>query len=261
MLVTWSPTKNDQVRLRVEHEVSQLDFDDFAAAAELADERVTAGAIDLRPDQTTTIEAAYEHRFWGDGVVTVTGSYGWITDAIDIVPVFLDDGTILPAVGNVGDGTVAAFVVDTTIPTERFNVPGGRLRLRGSWVEVDITDPLTGDVRRPSGNSPFIPLIGFTQDLQRYRTNWGFDYRWGYFYENFRITETAYSENTNVLSAFAEYKPQPSLSFRVQLNAIGAIESERVVFTGARDRSGVSFIERRSLEPETRVNFRVRKTF
>ena len=261
LLVTWSVTPTDQIRLRLEHEVSQLDFLDFAAAAELAEDRVRAGAIDLRPDQTTVVEAAYERRFWGDGVFTVTGAYGWITDAIDIVPVFLEDGTILPAVGNVGDGRFWSFVIDTTIPTDRAGAPGGRLRLRGSWVEIELTDPLTGDLRRPSGNSPFVPLIGFTQDLQKYRTNWGVDYRWGYFYENFRITETTLSEQTNLVTAFAEYKPTPSLSLRVQLNAIGAIESERVVFAGARDRSPVTFIERRRLDPETRVNFRVRKSF
>jgi hypothetical protein len=261
LLVTWSATPSDQVRVRLEHDVGQLDFGDFAAAAELADERVLAGAVDLRPDQTTTLEAAYEKRFWGDGVVTVTASVSRIIDAIDFVPVFLEDGDILTAVGNVGDGRSAAFVVDTTIPTDRFRVPGGRLRLRGSWVEIDITDPLTGETRRPSGNSPFIPLIGFTQDLQRLRTNWGFDYRWGNFSENFRITEISRSETTNGFSAFAEYKPRPSLSLRVQLNGIGLIESERRVFEGARDRSALQFVELRRLEPETRVFFRVRQTF
>jgi hypothetical protein len=163
VLLTWSITPNDQIRLRAEHEVSQLDFQDFAAAAELADDRLRAGATDLRPDQTTTVEAAYERRFWGDGVLTVSTSAGWITDAIDIVPVFLDDGTVLTALGNVGDANYVAFLTDTTIPTDRLGVKGGRLRLRGSWVEVKLTDPLTGEERRPSGNSPFVPLIGYTR--------------------------------------------------------------------------------------------------
>jgi outer membrane receptor protein involved in Fe transport len=261
MLVTWSITPADQIRLRLEHEVSQLNFLDFAASAELTEGRVVAGAVDLRPDQTTTAEAAYERRFWDDGVLTLTASYGWITDAIDLVPVLLDDGTILPAVGNVGDGASAAFVVDTTIPTDRFRIPGGKLRLRGSWVEIDIEDPLTGETRRPSGNSPFIPLIGWTQDLQRWRTNWGFEWRWAYFYDNFRISETTRTELTDVISAFAEYKPKPSLSLRVQLNAIGTQDTERVVFDGPRDREPLLFVERRRLEPETRINFRIRQTF
>jgi hypothetical protein len=261
VLVTWSMTPTDQLRVLLEHNVSQLDFGDFAAAAELQDERVRAGATDLRPDQTTVLEAAYERRFWGDGVLTVTGTGGLITDAIDIVPVFLDDGTILPAIGNVGDGQYVAFVIDTTIPTDRLGVKGGRLRLRGSWVEIEITDPLTGEERRPSGNSPFVPLIGFTQDLQRLRTNWGIDYRWGNFSENFRITETSRTEVTDVINAFVDYKPQPSLSLRAQVNYIGAIDSERRFYAGARDRTPVIFIEQRHLEPEVRFNFRVRKTF
>ena len=261
VLLTWSITPVDQLRLRAEHEVSQLNFGDFAASAELAEERVLAGAVDLRPDQTTTLEAAYERRFWEDGVITFTGSYGWITDAIDIIPVTLEDGTVLPAVGNVGDGTAAAFVVDTTIPTEKLGIAGGRLRLRGSWVEIAIDDPLTGETRRPSGNSPFIPLIGWTHDIQSWRTNWGVEYRWAYYYENFRITETSRTDVTDVVTAFVEYKPQPDLSLRVSLNAWGPQDSERVVFTGPRNVQPVNYVERRRLDPEKRVSFRVRKTF
>ncbi|HEX8570850.1 MAG TPA: TonB-dependent receptor [Caulobacteraceae bacterium] len=261
VLVTWSITPSDQIRVRLEHQVSQLNFGDFAASAQLQDEQVSAGATDLRPDQTTTIEAAYERRFWGDGVLTMTGSYGLITDAIDIVPVFLDDGGILPAVGNVGDGHYQAFVIDTTIPTDRLGVGGGRLRLRGSWVETTITDPLTGEERRPSGQSPFIPLIGFTQDLQKLRTNWGVDYRWANYSENFRITDTSRTDVTNVITAFADYKPQPSLSLRGQVNYIGAIDNDRIFYTGARHQNPVAYIEQRRLDPEIRYSFRVRKTF
>ena len=47
----------------------------------------------------------------------------------------------------------------------------------------------------------------------------------------------------------------------MQANAIGEQESERIVFTGARDRAPLQYTERRRLDPETRVNFRVRKTF
>jgi hypothetical protein len=259
VLVTWSPWPSHQFRFRAEQEVSQLDFGDFAAAAELQEERVRAGASDLRPDQNTVVEVVYERRFWGDGVLTITATAAKITDAIDIVPVFQDDGTVLQAIGNVGDGAFTAFVFDTTIPTDKLGITGGRLRLRGSWVDVNLTDPLTGEERRSSGNSPFIPLISYAQDLQRFRTNFGVDYRWGNFSENFRITEFSRTDVFDVLSAFAEYKPKPSL--RVSISAIGAIESERFFFNGPRDRSALQFIEQRRLEPESRINFRIRQTF
>lgn len=261
LLVTWSPTPRDQIRVRLEQEVSQLDFGDFASSAELQNEQVRAGATDLRPDQNTLVEAVYERRFWGDGVLTISGAAARITDAADIVPVFLDDGTVLFAVGNIGDGDFTSFVVDTTIPTERLGIAGGRLRLRGSWVDVNITDPLTGEERRPSGNSPFIPLIAYTQDLPRYRTNLSVDYRWGNFSDSIRIAETTRQEVFDVLNATAEYKPRPSLAFRVQVSAIGAIQSERLFFAGPRDRTPLLFVEQRRLEPETRINFRVRQTF
>ena len=46
-VVTWSPDPADQVRVRVEREVGQLDFDDFVAATEAG--VVTSGNPDLNP--------------------------------------------------------------------------------------------------------------------------------------------------------------------------------------------------------------------
>jgi hypothetical protein len=66
---------------------------------------------------------------------------------------------------------------------------------------------------------------------------------------------------TNVLSAFAEYKPRPSTSLRAQLNYIGSIDTERLVYAGARDRTALVYTERRELEPEARINVRLRQTF
>jgi len=261
VLVSWTPIPNNQFRLRLERQVSQLDFTQFAASAQLSEGRLGAGNAELEPQKTSILEVVYERRFWGDGVFTATVNAGRITDFIDILPIFDEDGSVFPAPGNIGNAEFSALVLETTVPTDRLRVPGGRLRLRGSWVKSEVTDPLTGERRRPSFQSPFVGTIGFTQDLPRRRINWGADYNLPIESRTFRIEEVSYDRLEDLASAFVEYKPQPQLSLRLQFNDIGFQSRTRRVFAGPRDRAGLRFVEVREVSPESRIQFRVRRTF
>ena len=65
VLATWSMSADDRLRLLLEREVGQLDFEDFVGSASLSSSTVTAGNPDLEPDRTWRVEAAWERRFWG----------------------------------------------------------------------------------------------------------------------------------------------------------------------------------------------------
>lgn len=261
LLVTWTPTPSDQVRIRLEREVSQLDFGDFAASASLAEGRVGAGNQNLEPQITNVAEATYEHRFWGDGVISVTGSVARFTNAIDVIPVIDANGDVFSAPGNIGDGSSAALVIDTVIPTDRLGVAGGRLHLRGSWVNTEVTDPTTGVLRRTSGNAGFIPTVGWTHDIQSWRINYSIE--WQAYFEDttFRIDELAYEHFRDVVTAFVEYKPDPNWTLRLQFNQIGSIETLRTAYFGPRNAFGVAFTDARRIDPDWRIQFRVRRTF
>ncbi|MBD3753990.1 MAG: TonB-dependent receptor, partial [Micrococcales bacterium] len=97
---TWTPRPNNQFRFRFERELGQLDFGDFAASADLSDENVLGGNVDLEPEQRWITELTYERRFWEDGIISIGLRHDEIVDAIDVIP--LDMG--LSAVGNIGDG-------------------------------------------------------------------------------------------------------------------------------------------------------------
>ncbi len=261
LLLTWTPNPTNQVRLRLERQVSQLNFGDFAASASLGDGRTVAGNTDLRPQQTTTLEAVYERRFWGDGVLSVTGSVSRFTDAIDVVPVIGADGSIFGSPGNIGDGEGSFLAIEATIPTARLGVSGGRLRVRGSWAQSEVTDPTTGEQRRSSFQTPFVPTIAFTQDIQSWRINWGFDYRGVVGDTAFRIDEISRVRVEDFFTIFAEYKPRPSLSLRAQAYFLERFDRRRTVFDGPRDDGDIRFVEDRNLQPESRIQFRVRQTF
>jgi hypothetical protein len=85
-MATWTPMPNNQLRLRFERELGQLDFSDFAASADLEEENVYGGNVDLEPEQRWISELTYERRFWGEGVVSIGYRHDEIIDAIDRIP-------------------------------------------------------------------------------------------------------------------------------------------------------------------------------
>ena len=75
--LTWIASANDQVRLRIEREVGQLNFEDFVASSNVASTgTLSAGNPDLTPQQAWVVEATYERRFKGAGALVVSGGSG-----------------------------------------------------------------------------------------------------------------------------------------------------------------------------------------
>ena len=137
LLATWTPMANTQVRARFERTVGQLDFDDFAASAEFADENVFGGNVNLSPESRWVSELTFEKRFWGEGIVSLGLRHDEITDAIDVIP--LDGG--YAAVGNIGDGTLDQLALNVTIPTDKLGLSGGKFGFRNTWNKTEVTDP------------------------------------------------------------------------------------------------------------------------
>ena len=259
-VLTWTPTERDQLRLRVEREVGQLNFGDFAASAELANNVVIAGNADISPQSAWVYEAAWERRFWEEGVITATVSHERLSDVIDVIPV-TDGVDVFSAPGNIGDGTATGFSLEATIPTDRFGISGGQLTTSWEWRVSEVTDPTTGEERRISGQRPEEFFTRFTQDIDSWRMTWGVEYQpWG---EDtvYRIDQVSHFRFRDYASAWVEYKPTDQWTLRAQAWMLGSYDQTRTVFTGPRDTDPVNYTEIRSMEPESRIQVRVRRTF
>lgn len=260
LALTWSPDSVNQFRLRVERSVGQLSFGDFVASAAFSTDEVEAGNADLEPSKTTAYEAVYERRFWTTGALVLTLAHQQVTDALDRIPIVGASG-VFDAVGNIGDATVKLLRIDLTVPTDRLGVPRGQLKLYGSWVDQDVTDPTTGEERRGSGNSPFIGTVAFTQDLPRLKSTWGFDYSGPSESTSFRFNEIRRNENEAFLSSFFEVKPTPAWAVRFEgQNLLSrGLRRDREVYAGPRDENPIVYREVRDVEFPPFLYIRVRR--
>ena len=262
-VLTWSPDKDDQVRLRVEREVGQLDFDDFAAgAAPLSNGAVRAGNPNLTPEQDWVVEAAYDRRFWGGADLGLTLRHYALTDAIDRIPIYAPSGTY-DAPGNIGSGSKDEAAVDLSLPTDRLGLKRGTLTTRWTMRQSRVTDPTTGLVRSISGLHPNDGEIHFTQGLPKLKATWGFDVfnQWRETYYRFNEIDT--DKLKTYATLFAEYKPRPDLAVRFELDNVGAraFRHVREVYADSRSISPLDYTDIRDLSGNRSFYLRVRKSF
>jgi hypothetical protein len=255
--VTWTPMPRNQLRFRIERELGQLDFDDFAASSDLQDDRVFGGNVDLEPEQRWITELVYERRFLGDGIVSIGYRHDEIVDAIDRLP--LAGG--LSAVGNIGDGTLDQLAVNVTMPLDRTGFSGGQFQFRNTWNHTAVTDPTTGEERPISGVRASQPALTVSQDITRWKINWAVTYLNRLRQFRFDPDQTSGFTGSDYLEANIEYKPTPTLAIRAQINVWNDFQVERTVYANRTPARPVAFTELRPTDPRTFWQIRVRKTF
>ena len=220
LAVTWSPTAADQIRLRLEREVGQLDFNDFVAASSLSTGQILAGNPNLVPQQAWVYEAAYERGFLKDGAATLTVRHSELSDVIDRAPVFAPSGAY-DAPANIGGGRKDELIGDLSLPLQRFGVEGGLLKSDLTWRRSSVTDPTTGETRPISGLRPFEGTVDFSQDLPRWRLSWGGELNVGWNQRYYRYDQIETDVLSKSGSVFLEVRPRPGWSVRTELRDIG----------------------------------------
>nr|WP_303684212.1 TonB-dependent receptor [Brevundimonas naejangsanensis] len=256
LLATWTPAANNQLRLRLERTVGQLNFSDFAASAEFSDGNVYGGNVNLHPESRWVAELTYERRFWDEGVVSIGLRHDEITDAIDLIP--LKGG--YAAVGNIGDGTLDQLVLNVTIPTDRLGVSGGKFGFRNTWNHTEVTDPTTGQIRPISGVRPSQATITFQQDITRWKVQWGGAWIPLLRQDNYRPDQISAWRGRDYYELWGEYKPTPTLSIRAQVNIWDDFNVQLTQFAD-RETRPIAFVENRFIDPRTFYQIRLRKTF
>jgi hypothetical protein len=261
LVATWTPDTENQLRVRVEREVGQLDFKDFAANATLNSTGVTAGNPNLSPQRDWAFEAAYDRHFWTDGVISLTLRHLLLQDVVDRVPVFAPSG-VFDQPGNIGSGRENDVVASFTLPLQRLGLEGATLRGAGTWRFSQVRDPTTGQHREISLQHPLDAEVHFAQDFPKWNLTWGVDTYFATIVRNVRFNEIDRTFNGIEDTVYVDYKPRPDLTLRIQTDLEQLVyDTQRQVFAGPRGANPLQFtdVQKRHFGPL--LFFRLRKTF
>jgi outer membrane receptor protein involved in Fe transport len=263
LLLTWDPYTNTEVRLRVERKLGQLNFSSFVSQADLKNAIVNAGNPDLRPDQHWQFEAALEQRFWGKGSIVITGLHEELTDVADYTPL-VGSNPPIDGPGNIGKGTSDQLDIEGTVPLDRLGILGGQLKTTTIWRISEVTDPVTHQSRRISGQRPDVLQGTFQQDLPQWKSTWSLTYFKGWRETYYRLGEIDRYHIGNQYMQFEwDYKPTSDLLISAQLDNLLPFKfsRHRTVWDGSRAVDPVLFDDYRTVQSQPRLYLKVRKTF
>ena len=263
LVFTWSPDKETQVRGRVEREVGQINFGQFAANSNFASGEIIAGNADIRPQRDWLGELTLERRFWTGGDISLTYRHQEIQDVLDDKPVFLANGTVVSESANIGAGHEDDVVLDVTLPFKRLGLNGAILKGKLTWSQSGVVDPVSGVERRLSNKSAFTGELHFAYDLPAQKLNVGFDA----FYQTPQVLYLPLGNQRigvwGQLTLFAEYRAKPNLNLRIQLQNLPGTRATTVIdaFQGVRGASPLLYEDKRHLTSGPLLFFRARRTF
>ena len=247
LVATWSPSEDDQLRLRAEREVGQLNFQDFASEVNLNSGQQSTGNSELEPDKTWVYEITYEKRFWEGAAAVLTYRHEDISDVVDLFPrdVMVDtdnDGVpdtmqLLVGPGNIGDGINDTLIFNLTLPLANLGLKGAEVKIETQWDNSEVTDPLTGEKRRISGQRPEDINFSFRQDLPEYNLTFGVGWFQGWRESYYQVDNIENLKLRDYYHSFVEWKPDPGFTLRAELNNFDpfSFNIQRQIYGGRRD--------------------------
>lgn len=240
--LTRSFAGNNQLRFRVYRDVGQLDFGDFASAANVADNLISGGNPELVPQTDWRAELGGDFRLPGGAALGLTLTRHQYRDVADVVKITIPDppnpDIVFDAPGNIGDAEETTLEVNFSTPLTAL-LPGGRITIEGMLRDTSVTDPVTGLDRIISFSPESRLNIDFRQDLNAHKLAWGISYFKEGEFQAYRFNEIDTAEEGPWVDAFIESTALPN-NMKLRLTAAnifgGTINRDRRFFTP--DRAG-----------------------
>ena len=262
-VLTWTPQKNLQVRLRYERVVGQLDFDNFVASSNLASSGVNAGNLDLEPDRHTQYEVSFEYDFWGKGAFVATFLHDEISSVVDYIPVTGASG-VFDAPGNIGDGLVNQIRTSLTLPLDKLGLENGLLKVTNDWTFSRVRDPVTGAMRGISGKRPQDIEFTLSQDIESLKSTWSIFYYNCWDEYRYRLTEERHSYvHPPYIDITWDYRPTPQWSLKFSLKNVVPFHyvDTHTRYTGPRDSATPYEFSEFNVTSQRQLYVEIRRTF
>ena len=241
--LAWKPSDDFDASLKIRRRVLQLSFYDFLARAFLNDDNENAGNADLRPQQDWSFEGELNKKLGPWGKQQFRLIYRAVEDYVDIVPVAGGE-----AVGNIPKSWAAAIVSTTTLTFDPIGLKG--VKLDGTVVlqRSGLRDPFTGETRQWSGFADRQASFVLRHDISESDWAWGAEASHAHVQPRYRSNQVDRTwEGPWFASVFVENKDVLGLTLRGEIGNILNARSyrDRIVYTGLRGATPISFVEER----------------
>lgn len=255
-LLTWTPSKRDQFRFKIERQVGQLDFSDFVSSAEFSTGIVNAGNPTLEPESTWDLTVTWEHQFASDTTSVLSLHHAQISDVVDVVPIYAADPetgeiVLFDGLGNIGAGWVNEAQLSLDVPLDRWGIKGGLIKARLLFRDSSVRDPLTLQKRNISDNvQPWEGNLEWFHDLPNLNFRWGANLSFGEQSPSYRLDETRVTHERRWLGLFAEFNPSVHWSVRLEgQNLTGReVRLTRTFYDAPRDTGEIDSTGERSID-------------
>ncbi len=249
-----SPTL--QWSLIAEHNVGQLNFKDFAASTEAADNRSTAGNPNLKPDQSTELSSELNWGFSEKGSLSVNIFYEWHKDILENIVIQSGDGSVSYALGNAGDARFWGVETELNLPLDIL-ISNALLNISYEYNRSEYFDSITNNNRTMNNYTPKKFNIEFRHDLVEHNIAWGGEFISHFTDHSYLVDELRTFAGNNRIKAFIETTYFDGLKIQLQVEHLNTGEYKRSRFLYENDRSGTyqgSQISRRERAPEVKLS-------
>lgn len=252
--IDWKPGGGWHTQFTIQRDVAQLDFYDFISAAELANDRVSAGNQNLVPQRAWEFRLTVDRPILGDGLAKLDLGHDLISLLQDRILVFDESGRGFDAPGNIGTGK--RWFARLTLDAPLGNLWSGlRAKFNGLVQRTRVDDPISGEPRNFSG---YFPDWEWNVDVRRDvgAFSYGFVVADRDRFSFFRTDEFDTSFNSGPYgTAFIEYRPDSRTAITLDADNIfdTAGMRERLMFIPNRANPDFSLHEFR--ERNRHVNF------
>jgi len=260
-IATWTVTPQTTLEFRAERQVAQLDFGEFATSIDVAlGNQVDAGNADLVPEKVTNLSALIRRKFLERGSIQFRGSYQFVSDTQDLVPVTLRDaaGNItaqFDGTGNIGSSKRWDGELEITLPFDWLTKPAGiagiEVKYTGHYHGSSVTDPVTGEKRRRSNRPVWHQEWQLRHDIANSGLVYGVsafvaEANNGYFLNEFRRQTDGVRTK-----GFLEYNKLKLGTLRLQYTSVPDYSRDRIIYTGTRATGAITQIvnRKRFLDP------------
>ena len=241
----WDATGDDRFYVSLARTIRYPDFDlvsPFEEDETPGDEDILVGNPDLLLESAWGIDAGYERRLPGRGIVGVNAFYRDVSDLIELVPVAPFGMGAEYSPQNTGDGAAWGVEFDLSTPLGFIGLPETGFYANAAWLDSETTDFNTGLKRKFTNQPDFVYNLSLIQNFPVWGVTAGASYQkrgssiaFGFD----EIVETSYDANVD---AFLEKRFGERIVAR--LTATNLLDAEKLeVFELYDGDSGADFAD------------------